>query len=424
MTELALFLDGEPAGLLRQSATGNVTFEYDGDYSASASATPLSLSMPLERRTHPSRAVLPFLEGLLPDSADRRNALAREHGVSAGNPFALLSHIGRDAAGAVQILPAGESSPDAARRQGDVELLDDDRFAEVVADVIANRDVWGRRELSVRWSLPGAQPKIALFRSRDQLWGVPNDSTPTTHIIKPAVPPYPDHHLNEFMTMAAARHLGLDVANDTMIVTTRGDAAFVSERYDRVTVGTRWVRLHQEDLCQSMAVLPQKKYQVDGGPSVRQIARLFRSLPDAQDRVRNAERFYDALVFSLASQGTDAHAKNYSLLLEGDHARLAPLYDLGSHAPYPTRGAALTLAMSIDDEYRIHAIGTDALVRAAGSLGLDAEYARDRVGVITAGVVDAFDRAADEARAVIGPHMFIDRLLDGIASWAEERGWR
>lgn len=242
---------------------------------------------------------------------------------------------------------------------------------------------------------------IALFRSRDQLWGVPNDSTPTTHIIKPAVPPYPDHHLNEFMTMTAARHLGLDVANDTMIVTTRGDAAFVSERYDRVTVGTRWVRLHQEDLCQSMAVLPQKKYQVDGGPSVRQIARLFRSLPDAQDRVRNAERFYDALVFSLASQGTDAHAKNYSLLLEGDHARLAPLYDLGSHAPYPTRGAALTLAMSIDDE-----------------------YARDRVGVITAGVVDAFDRAADEARAVIGSHVFIDRLLDGIASWAEERGWR
>lgn len=115
----------------------------------------------------------------------------------------------------------------------------------------------------------------------------------------------------------------------------------------------RWVRLHQEDLCQSMAVLPQKKYQVDGGPSVRQIARLFRSLPDAQDRVRNAERFYDALVFSLASQGTDAHAKNYSLLLEGDHARLAPLYDLGSHddlgshAPYPTRGAALTLAMTL-----------------------------------------------------------------------------
>ncbi|AZZ57082.1 hypothetical protein C5E08_15035 [Rathayibacter iranicus] len=265
MAELALFLDGEPAGLLRQGVTGNVTFEYDGEYSASAAATPLSLSMPLERRAHPSRAVLPFLEGLLPDSADRRNALAREHGVSARNPFALLSHIGRDAAGAVQILPAGESSPDAARRQGDVELLDDDRFADVVADVIANRDVWGRRELGVRWSLPGAQPKIALFRSRDQLWGVPNDSTPTTHIIKPAVPPYPDHHLNEFMTMAAARHLGLDVANDTMIVTTRGDAAFVSERYDRVTIGARWVRLHQEDLCRSMAVLPQKKYQVDGG---------------------------------------------------------------------------------------------------------------------------------------------------------------
>ncbi|MCU1411581.1 MAG: HipA protein [Rhodoglobus sp.] len=424
MTSLNVYLDGTRVGDLTQNAGGAVAFTYDDDYRRGSSSTPLSLSMPLVRAAHKNKQTRAFLQGLLPDSEGRLAELGREYHVSPNNPFALLANAGRDAAGAVQILPAGEESPDAARRQGDVTELSDEDFGDVVADVIAHRDTWGRRDTNGRWSLPGAQPKVALFRSRDGRWAVPNDSTPTTHIIKPAVPPYSSHHINEFMTMAAARHLGLTVANDFMITTSRGDHAFVSERYDRVERSGRWARLHQEDLCQAFAVPPLNKYQNEGGPGIIRIGRLFQGLPDAEDRRDNAGRFYDAIVFNLAAQGTDAHAKNYSLMLDGDRARLAPLYDLGSHAPYPTMNSApLELAMAVDGEYRMSAVGIEALTKAGARLGLPEESARDRADAITHGIVEAYDRAAEDARSVLGHNEFIGTMVDSIADYAAARGW-
>lgn len=426
MTEqLAVFLDGRTVGILQQTEQGHLTFRYDADYRREPDATPLSLSLPLVRAEHKNRPTRAFLQGLLPDSAGRLDELGREFGVSPRNPFALLAHMGADAAGAVQILPEGAQSTDAASRQGNVTTLGDDDFAAVVADVIANRETWGRRDnANVRWSLPGAQPKIALFRTDDGAWAVPNDSTPTTHIIKPAVPPYSDHHINEFMTMAAARQLGLDVADDFVVTTNRGDHAFVSVRYDRRQIDGRWHRLHQEDICQALAVPPEKKYQSDGGPGIAVIGQLFASIPHPDDARANAERFFDAIVFNTAALGTDAHAKNYSLLLDGDRAVLAPLYDLGSHAPYPTRGDALMrLAMSVEGEYRASGITTLSLARAGRRLGLDEGHAFDRATAITNGVADAYREAAVIARAELGDQDFIDRMLGSIENYAAERGW-
>lgn len=422
--ELNVHLDGTYVGSLQQSASGTLSFSYDDDYRERNDATPLSLSMPLVRKTHKNRTVRAFLQGLLPDSAGRLEQLARRYRVSANNPFALLTHVGRDAAGAVQILPPSQSVPDAAPRLGDVTELDDSEFADLVADIIANRESWGRRDASARWSLPGAQPKVALFRTDGGRWAVPNDSTPTTHIIKPAIPPFSHHHLNEFMTMSAARHLGLHVAEDFLITTDHGDAAFVSVRYDRVNRGGYWRRLHQEDLCQAMAVPPDQKYQADGGPSVNRIAQLFAGLPDAADRQLNATRFFDALVFAVATQGTDAHAKNYSLMLHTDRATLAPLYDLGSHAPYPTpHGGSPALAMAIEGHYRVSAVGIDSLVKVGTKLGIDRNVARGRAVFITEGIVEAYRNAGADARAQLGAHPFIDELVDAITAYARGRGW-
>ncbi|MEO8094800.1 MAG: HipA domain-containing protein [Pseudolysinimonas sp.] len=422
--ELNVYLDGTAIGTLTQGTAGGIQFAYDDEYRRRRSATPLSLSMPLVREQHKNKQARSYLQGLLPDSEGRLAELGREHHVSSKNPFALLAHTGRDAAGAVQILPPGEDSPDAARRQEDVTELDHAQFADLVADIIANRDTWGRRESNARWSLPGAQPKVALFRTAGGAWAVPEDSTPTTHIIKPAVPPYSSHHINEFMTMSAASHLGLRVANDFMVTTDRGDHAFVSERYDRVREGARWVRLHQEDFCQAMAVPPDHKYQKEGGPSISQVAQLFQGLPDPDDRRLNATQFYDALVFNLAALGTDAHAKNYSFMLHGDRATMAPLYDLGSHAPYPTRNnEPLELAMALDGEYRIGAVGIEDLAKAGVKLGLDRDHARGRAVEVTGGIVEAYQQAADAARASLGPNEFIDEMVSSIAEYASGRGW-
>lgn len=423
-SELFAYLDGEVIGIVEQSAGGALSFTYDADYRSRRDATPLSLSMPLVRARHKNKPVRAFLQGLLPDSPGRLAELGREYRVSANNPFALLSRIGRDAAGAVQLLPPGEASADAAGRHGDVRELSDTDFAELVADLVRNGDTWGRRTDDARWSLPGAQPKVALFRTERERWAVPQDSTPTTHILKPAVAPYPDHHINEFMTMAAARELRLHVADDFLVTTERGHAVFVSTRYDRRLEEGRWHRLHQEDLCQALSVPPDMKYQSEGGPGIAAVTRLINSLPDAEDRQSNARQFYEALVFSVASLGTDAHAKNYSLLLRRDRAGLAPLYDLGSHAPYlAADGGVPKLAMSIEGEYSAGRITLESLVRMAVRAGLDRDWAEARAHEITDGIVIAYAAAADAARAQLGGDPFIGRMVDSIHEYASSRGW-
>jgi serine/threonine-protein kinase HipA len=46
------------------------------------------------------------------------------------------------------------------------------------------------------------------------------------------------------------------------------------------------------------------------------------------DRETDLNTFIDALGFNWLIAGTDAHAKNYSLLLAGHRIRLAALYDV------------------------------------------------------------------------------------------------
>ncbi len=93
------YMDGELAGEVIQTNTGKTSSTYDRAYSEQRSATPLSLSVPLGRQSHTQRTVLPFLQGLLPDSEGRLKQLGQEYGVSHNNPVALLEHVGSDAAG-------------------------------------------------------------------------------------------------------------------------------------------------------------------------------------------------------------------------------------------------------------------------------------------------------------------------------------
>ena len=207
-------------------------------------------------------------------------------------------------------------------------------------------------------------------------WGIPRDSTPTTHIIKPALAGFDDHHLNEVLCQRAAGHLGLPAARSELIEL--GDVrAIVSTRYDRASgQDGRLHRLHQEDLCQALAVAPSQKYQADGGPGVGKIADLFTRLGPADGRA-SARRFLDALIYNVLIGGTDAHAKNYSLLLAGGRAQLAPLYDLASAVAYPS-DRPLESSMTIGNHRVMRQISPSdwAKVGRRLSLGADAALAR------------------------------------------------
>lgn len=376
-SELLVYLDGGYLGQLTQTRQGSLGFAYDPGHRERAQPTPLSLSMPVMAGNHPNRVVRAFLEGLLPDNQAVRERWGSTFGVSANNPFALLRHVGRDAAGAVQILPPGEASADAAERTGDIAWLTDEEFLDIVRGLAEHSD-WDPGRQAGRWSLAGAQSKVALYRDpATERWGIPQDATPTTHIIKPAIPGLDNHHINEVLCQRAATELGLAAAS-CELVDLGNVHAIVSTRYDRRRNSSGQLRrVHQEDLCQALAVHPSQKYQADGGPGIGEVADLFTRLGVA-DRRATAQRFFDGLAYNVLIGGNDAHAKNYSMLLQGQRAQLAPLYDLASAVAYPS-DRPLEASMKVGAHRIMREISTNDWARAGQRLGLGADAAVSRV---------------------------------------------
>ncbi|WP_354111762.1 HipA domain-containing protein [Bradyrhizobium sp. S3.12.5] len=131
----------------------------------------------------------------------------------------------------------------------------------------------------------------------------------------------------EWAQITLARNLGLPVA-DTQVMHFGKEIAIVIERYDRQFSGNEIVRI-----CQALGILPTRKYQNDGGPSPADVIELLRTY--STDRVADVDTFVEALAFNWLIGATDAHAKNYSLLLAGGpHVRLAP--STTSPAFFPT----------------------------------------------------------------------------------------
>src|ERR1700682_4452920 len=149
-----------------------------------------------------------------------------------------------------------------------------------------------------------------------------------SHILKPPTGEFEGHPENEHFCLELARAFGLPVEN-SKVMQFEKEVAIVAERYDRVRVGGKWVRVHQEDLCQALGLPLTKKYESDGGPNIRTIVRFLEETSAAPEE--DVSTFLDAVIFHWLTAGTDAHAKNYSLLIgPGGSARLAPLYDLAS----------------------------------------------------------------------------------------------
>lgn len=414
--QLAVYLDGTLCGHVTQTSGGNLSFAYEQEYRVATGATPLSLSMPLAATTHKKRAILPFLQGLLPDSEDALRAISRRYSVSANSPFALLEHVGADVAGAVQIAAPGDAASDRDQTRTRVRAISDDDVATMLDHVVSEYSEGVPYNDAVgRFSLAGAQPKIALHRLADGTWSVPEDATPTTHILKPVVGSFRRLDVVEQMTMHAAAQLGNEVAASALARFGDWDV-FVTERYDRAIVEGRWGRLHQEDLCQALSVSPAKKYQHrDGGPGLADIGRLVRSLPFEADRRMVGERFYRAFVFNVIAGATDAHAKNYSVMLDGAAVRLAPLYDLATYAAYWDGKARLDSAMNVGGEYALARIGAAQLAAAGNQFGVPPAAAADIVDGVRRGLLEAFEsaRAAIEAQGK-GARDVADALISGV----------
>ncbi len=325
---LSVYFDRDCVGELIQDDGGQMLFQYAADWLAKPGAFPVSQSLPLQADVFPQKACRGFFGGVLPEETNRK-VIARILQISNSNDFAMLERIGGECAGALCFVPEGESlSPaDTTYRR-----LTDDELLEVLSILDKRPLLAGER--GVRLSLAGAQDKMAVAVAEDGQISLPLNYAPSTHILKPALATWEGIVSNENYCMALASAVGLNAAATSAHRV--GDVEYLlSERYDRRRDAQSEIRrLHQEDFCQALGIPSELKYQVEGGPGLRDCFALLRSVSGSA--VNDLRELLNAVTFNLLIGNNDAHAKNYSILYDESGAvRLAPLYDLVCTVYYP-----------------------------------------------------------------------------------------
>ena len=109
MPALELWMNGEHVGTWSVDRHGQHRLNYASSWIRSSAARPLSLSLPITigGAEHRGDVVANYFDNLLPDNQALRERLAVRFRTRSLEPFALLSAIGRDCVGAVQLLPEG-----------------------------------------------------------------------------------------------------------------------------------------------------------------------------------------------------------------------------------------------------------------------------------------------------------------------------
>ncbi len=398
MSELDVLIEGELIGRVRMNKTSRLSFDYEPHWRDSPNGHSLSVSMPLANITYSHNQVWPFLWNLLPENPNILQRWGQQYHVSAASPFKLLGFVGADVPGAAQFFPPAELAAIQAQQQPSIDWISLDELTQRL--LLLRSDVAAvRRPGDIgKMSLPGAQAKTAFcWDEQRKRWGVPSGRAPTTHIIKPAIPGFDGLVENEHLCQDIAARLGLPAARSSVLTLDR-TTYIVVERFDRLPPppGSAFVqRVHQEDMCQALGLMPGRKYQQDGGPSIADIVTLIRRV--SSNPGTDVDRFLDANAFNWLIGGTDAHAKNYSLLISaGDEIRLSPLYDLSSQLTYPEL-IEQRVAMRIGDQYDIPRIGFTEWQAIASACSVNQETLLNRLRDLGGALPDVISAARDQA---------------------------
>jgi serine/threonine-protein kinase HipA len=147
-------------------------------------------------------------------------------------------------------------------------------------------------------------------------------------------------------------------------------------------------RLHQEDFCQAQGIVPERKYQREGGPSLKQCFRLLREASSAP--VIDLARLLEAVIYNCLVGNNDAHGKNFSLLYRGAgtanlEIRLAPLYDVANTLYYTE--LSRDTAMKIGGEYSSEKVTVRNFEQLAEEAGLGKRLVRGRVAEMAERVI-------------------------------------
>lgn len=403
MASLPVYFEQRLVGTIDCDKSGPV-FTYDRGWIALRGAFAISTTMPLRAERIGSDIFLPWAANLLPENEQLRT-LGQLLGMARSDVIGLLSAIGGDTAGALSIGQPGRTASVHWRAVGKPEDL------ETVIEELPNKPFLVGEE-GVSMSLAGAQTKLAVALDEAGRVCIPMNGSPSTHILKPDTPRLPGAVQNEAFCLALARRMKIPAPP-----VTTGQAGnrtyLLVERYDRTNVGGRWRRLHQEDFCQALATPPSAKYECNQtgipGPALKDMFEVTRRHMPPTDTVR----LLDMVVINVLVCNTDAHAKNYSVMIRGNGATLAPLYDIMCGEAW--KNVTRNLAQRVAGMSRGDLLTGRHWRQFARDCGLNPRQVLDRVATLAKGALAETEAAAAEVAAMAaGPHAILDQVREAV----------
>jgi serine/threonine-protein kinase HipA len=271
-------------------------------------------------------------------------------------------------------------------------------------------------EEGVSMSLAGVQSKLGVAIDTRGRLCVPHDGAPSTYILKPDSDRLFGGVQNEAFCLSLARRL-----NIAAVEITTGKAGARSyllvRRYDRVEQQGRWRRAHQEDFCQALGKPPFAKYEANQsgikGPTLADMFAVARSAMQAPDILN----LVDYVIFNVLACNTDAHAKNYSMMISARGFSLAPMYDVMCAAVWDN--VTRNMAQKIAGKSRGEHLKRRHWERCARECGLNPARLVRRVEELAGRVAREASPAAEAVAAMpAGGHPLLPRLVEAIEARA------
>ena len=386
---LPVYFEDHLVGTISTGADG-ASFAYENAWQELRGAFPVSVTMPLSQKEVKPETFTPWAANLLPEAAQLA-AVGRHLGVAPGDVIGLLSQIGRDTAGALSFGERGSTTSDGWR------LVENEAALQRIIDELPNKPFLAGDD-GVSMSLAGVQSKVAVAVDGSGSIYIPLNGSPSTHILKPDSERLWGSVENEAFCLKLAELCGLPVA--TFTIGRAGPRKYLLvARYDRQQRDDHWRRLHQEDFCQAFGKPPSAKYERNQtgvrGPTLVDMITLGR----ARMRPRDILSLLDLAIFNILVCNTDAHAKNYSILIRGRAGvSFAPAYDIMCAEPY--EGVTRNLAQRIAGKNRGEHIKRRHWERFFKEAGLGVRASLDRVSRLANAVIDWAPAAREHVAAM------------------------
>jgi serine/threonine-protein kinase HipA len=235
------------------------------------------------------------------------------------SPMALLSVIGRNMIGRIQVAPPGADLEEPPNPVDVAGLLQGDNSEEAFNELVRQHATSG---------VSGVVPKF-LDGDIDKLSkGLHKKATLFTHqhIIKGSSRLLPFVSLNEHLCMQVVRRVMPSAKTEV----SRDGQALVVHRFDVDESGARhW---GMEDFCALLGLRPAAKYET----TWERIAKAVRDHVPVANRPTTFREMATLLLLTYALRNADCHAKNVALLYtRHDDVHLAPAYDMITTAAYP-----------------------------------------------------------------------------------------